>query len=151
VTCTACRWKTVGVCGQRQHSASSKCATVTRSGQHTDVVDDMLIANIAETSGIVAFDVQDGHVGGKRPTRAPLLIPAVPRSTGSRASLCDPLECACRSPADGTVLFRFPFAKVRPSMRRRLWFSRILFLSSSYGVGGIWPACFRQVRRRSGQ
>ena len=83
------------------------------------VVDDMLIANIGgKQAGLVAFDVQDGHVVWKATDEtASYSSPAVATLDGKRCVVfvtC--LSALAVRPADGTVLFRFPFGRRGPTV-----------------------------------
>jgi len=112
------------------------------------VVGDKVIVNVGgdrSDAGIVALSVVTGKTVWKATSEkasysSPVLVPKVEgRKSRELALVVTRLNLICINPADGEVVFRYPFGRVGPTVNAATPLLRDdrIFLSASYGIGAL--------------
>ncbi len=112
----------------------------------TPVVDgDLVLVNVGASrtrSGIVAFDLKTGKVAWKGTDEQPSYSSPIVTTIGGQrqAIFVTRYNCLAVNPANGDVLWTFPFGARGPTVNAAtpIVIGNNLFVTASYGVGGVY-------------
>lgn len=115
------------------------------AGSSPVAIGDRVIVNVGgkrSAAGLVAFSLKNGEELWKATSEEASYSSPVVTSFGDRPAVIavTRLQCVAIDPADGSVLFQFPFGKRGPTVNAAnpVVQGDKLFLTASYGIGAVY-------------